>query len=212
MPSVPSNFASDVFINCPFDPAYEPLFNAIVFAVFDVGFRPRCSLETSNAGKIRIGKISDIIAECKYGIHDLSRVELDTLSDLPRFNMPLELGIDLGCKMFGKPHQREKVLLILDEKKYRYQAYISDIAGQDIRVHGNNEEAIIEQVRNWLRHELDPRLVIIPSGAKIFKRYTAFRSALPAICATMHWNIKKLEYPDFSFAVSYWIKQNPITL
>src|SRR5688572_25017523 len=179
MPSVSPNFSTDVFINCPFDPSYKPLFHSIVFTVFDVGFKPRCSLETSNAGRIRINKIADIIAECKYGIHDLSRVELDTTTGLPRFNMPLELGIDLGCKMFGKPRQREKILLILDEKKYRYQAYISDIAGQDIKEHKNLEENVIEEVRNWLRHELDPRTVIIPSCERIFQRYTAFTSDLP---------------------------------
>lgn len=210
MPKIPSTFTSDVFINCPFDPLYKPLFDAIIFAVFDVGFRPRCSLETSNAGRIRINKIADIIAECKYGIHDLSRVELDTVSGLPRFNMPLELGIDLGCKMFGKNHQTEKVPLILDQERYRYQSYISDLAGQDIREHNNNEDEVIEHVRNWLRHELDPKVVIIPSGELIFKRYTLFKTALPAICSTLHWDIKKLEYPDFSFAISHWIKKNPI--
>jgi hypothetical protein len=82
-------FGRNVFINCPFDEPYAPLFNATVFAVHDVGFRPRCALEASNAGQFRLNKILEIIADCKYSIHDLSRTELDSDSGLPRFNMPL---------------------------------------------------------------------------------------------------------------------------
>jgi len=33
-------YEQSVFINCPFDPEYAPLFEAIVFAVHDAGFRP----------------------------------------------------------------------------------------------------------------------------------------------------------------------------
>jgi hypothetical protein len=40
----------------------------------------------------------DIISGCKYSIHDLSRTELDKTTRLPRFNMPLELGLDLVVK------------------------------------------------------------------------------------------------------------------
>src|SRR5436190_1630456 len=101
MPRLPSNFSRDVFINCPFDDTYTPFFNAIVFTVHDIGFRPRCALEASNAGQFRLEKIMDIISECKYSIHDLSRTSLDRETELPRFNMPFELGLDLGCRRFG---------------------------------------------------------------------------------------------------------------
>jgi hypothetical protein len=48
-----------------------------------------------------------MIGECELGIHDLSRV--DTYGQLPRFNMPLELGLFLALrnsaerKTAGKP-------------------------------------------------------------------------------------------------------------
>jgi hypothetical protein len=42
-----------------------------------------------------------MIAECDFSIHDISRVELDDHSRLPRFNMPLELGADLGLRLQG---------------------------------------------------------------------------------------------------------------
>ena len=31
-----------VFINCPFDNKYRPILRAIVFAIYDSGFIPRC--------------------------------------------------------------------------------------------------------------------------------------------------------------------------
>ena len=42
---MPTSVYSDhVFINCPFDDQYKPLFNAIVFAIHDCGFVARCWL------------------------------------------------------------------------------------------------------------------------------------------------------------------------
>ena len=88
----------DVFINCPFDSAYRPLFEAAVFATFDCGFHPRCSLEIEDSSQVRIEKINRIIQQSRLAIHDISRTELDSTFQLPRFNMPLELGIFLGAK------------------------------------------------------------------------------------------------------------------
>src|SRR5438105_5993198 len=102
-------YDKSVFINCPFDPQYQPLFEAILFAVLDCDLRPRCALEIADASEVRIDKIFKIIADCKYGIHDISRTEVTAASGLPRFNMPLELGIFLAAKRFGAGRQRKKV-------------------------------------------------------------------------------------------------------
>ena len=75
------------------DPTYKPLFDAMVFAVHDCGFIPRCALEEDDTSQVRIDKIYEIIADCRYGIHDISRIELDEPSGFPRFNMPLELCV-----------------------------------------------------------------------------------------------------------------------
>src|SRR5258706_8576463 len=106
-----------IFLNVPFDPAYRPLFEAMVFAVFDCGFQPRCALEATDAGQIRVQKISGIIRECALGVHDISRTELDKQTRLPRFNMPFELGLYLGAKWFGDDGQRRKNTLILDRER-----------------------------------------------------------------------------------------------
>jgi hypothetical protein len=205
-----SNFERNVFINCPFDETYLPLFNAIVFAVHDIGFRPRSALEASNAGEFRLAKIMNLISECKYSIHDLSRIEADATSGLPRFNMPLELGLDLGCRRYGRKFQREKVSLILDAEEHRYEAFISDIKGQDIKAHFSKEQTVIEVIRDWLSNELDPGFIIIPSGDNIYKRHQSFQQALPTICKSLKWNPSRLPYPDFSYVVATWTKVNPI--
>ena len=49
--------------------------------------------------------------------------------------MPLELGLFLGAKRFGRGEQKSKTCLILDVERYRYQKFISDISGQDIAAH-----------------------------------------------------------------------------
>ena len=103
-----SDYNDSVFINCPFDLEYKPLFNAVVFTVFDCGFLARCTLEEEDASQVSIEKIYNIISSCKYSIHDISRTEINPETELPRFNMPLELGIFLGTKKFGADKQLKK--------------------------------------------------------------------------------------------------------
>ena len=67
----------DIFINCPFDDAYSDIFDAILFAIYFCGCKPRCALEIDDGAQIRLDKICDIIAECDLGIHDISRTELN---------------------------------------------------------------------------------------------------------------------------------------
>jgi len=207
---IPASFDKNVFVNCPFDEQFQPLFRAIVFTVHDMGFRARCALEASNAGNVRIDKIQNIISQCKYSIHDLSRTQLDRRYRLPRFNMPLELGLDLGCKRFGKAHEQEKVVLVLDVEQYRYQRFISDIAGQDVYAHGGTQRAVITEVREWLRPELDPRSVNIPSSPEVISRFRSFKRNLPEICNNLHLDFNDLRFLDYGHAVATWIRGNPI--
>ena len=43
--SGPPGYDQNVFLNCPFDDAYQSLFQALIFAVFACGLRPRCAQE-----------------------------------------------------------------------------------------------------------------------------------------------------------------------
>ena len=145
-------YNSNIFINCPFDENYKPIHDAIVFTIFDCGFIPRSASEEKDSGNVRLVKIMEIIAESKFGIHDISRTEIDKSTHLPRFNMPFELGLFLGAKKFGDKVQKRKNILILDKEKYRYQKFISDIAGQDIEEHNENSNEAILKTRNWLNN------------------------------------------------------------
>src|SRR5262249_49818866 len=172
----------DVFINCPFDHDYQPFFRAIVFVVIRSGFRARCALETEDATENRCEKICKIINECRYGIHDISRTELDRGSKLPRFNMPLELGIFLGAKRFGMRTHKLKKCIVFDRKKYRYQKYISDIAGHDIHSHEKKLRVLIEKVASWLRDQ--SRDEKMPGGLKMASEFATFRNQMPNICSS----------------------------
>ena len=207
MPS--SEYEQNVFLNCPFDSDYATLFDAIIFAVHDCGFKARCALEMDDSAQVRIEKIFDIIQECKFGIHDISRTELDPVSALPRFNMPLELGVFLGARRFGQNRQREKICLILDKEPYRYQQYCSDISGQDIRSHGGDVRRTITVVRDWLRSATTERDVIIPGGSKIFDRYALFLSELPQLCTSLNLDREELIHNDYTTLVVGWLQANP---
>jgi len=128
-------YDTGIFLNCPFDESYKPIFEALVFASFECGYVPRCALEIDDAAQVRIEKIMTIIRSCRLGVHDISRTELDATNQLPRFNMPFELGLFVGAARFGSGDQSRKICLILDRERYRFQKFISDIAGQDIASH-----------------------------------------------------------------------------
>lgn len=196
-----------VFLNCPFDELYRPIFEAVVFAVHDCGYVARCSLEVTDASQVRIEKIAAIINACKFGIHDISRTELDPATRLPRFNMPLELGLFLGAKRFGAPRHRSKTCLILDVERYRYQTFISDISGQDIAAHGGEPDEAIGAVRDWLS-AATPRTITIPAGSIIARRYGTFREELPAACERLQLRVEELTFADYVVQVEEWLKLN----
>lgn len=198
-----AHYTDNVFINCPFDSDYKPLFDAIVFTIHDCGFIARCALEEEDASQVRIDKIYNIVADCRYGIHDISRTELDESSGLPRFNMPLELGMFLGAKEFGIEEQKTKKCLILDKEPYRYQQFISDIAGQDIHAHSNDVEVIIRAARNWLRTASDRQT--IPGGNIIWERYQTFLTDLPQMAEEHQLDVEDLIFNDYIFMIGKWL-------
>jgi hypothetical protein len=198
-----------VFINCPFDDEYRPIFDALVFAVFDCGFVARCSLEFAGSAGVRIDNIASLVEECKYGVHDISRTEPDEGSGLPRFNMPLELGLFLGAMKLGTTDQRSKDCLILDSSKYRYQRFISDIAGQDIEAHGKSPTTAVKKVRNWLNALPETDEVNLPGGTKMAERYEEFRRQLPDLCDAVHLDPDELTFTDTVYLASGWQQENP---
>jgi hypothetical protein len=202
-PGAPSD---DVFINCPFDADYAPIFRALIFATYACGFQPRSARELDDAGQTRIEKLYRLIAECRYGVHDLSRTELDPVNNLPRFNMPLELGLFLGARHFGDKEQGRKRTLILDVEQYRYQRFISDLAGMDIHAHGGVTAHAITELRNWLANVSRRKL---PSAVQVVRIHMQFLADLPAIAAGLEFNPDAVPYVDFEGMVVSWLLEAP---
>ena len=194
-----------VFINCPFDAEYEKSFQAIVFAIWACGFKARCALEISDAAETRITKIERIIGDCRYGIHDISRTQLDEASQLPRFNMPLELGMFLGAKRFGDVEQRKKKALIFDSQAYRYQMFISDLAGMDIIAHEDQPERIIADVRHFL-FSVSKR-TSIPGPVQLVQRYRDFVGALPGLVELLDLEPDRIGFPDYERILMSWLSE-----
>src|SRR5947207_8115903 len=201
MPAAPS---ASVFINCPFDKQYQPILDAIVFCVVACGFEPRCTLELTDAGEVRIENIYRLIAQCNHSIHDISRTEVeDQPYRLPRFNMPLELGIFLGAKRFGGRSSRKRCL-VMDRAPYRYKRFISDIGGQDIKAHYTRPVNAIRHVRDWLQSATGK--AAIPGGTKIWQDYQQFRKYLPGIAQEPQQNPAQLTFLDYLQLVTNWLK------
>lgn len=203
-----SSLKDNVFINCPFDKRYKPIFNAIVFAIHDAGFVARCSLEVVDSGPTRLATIISIIAECTYGIHDISRTETGGKTKLPRFNMPFECGLFWGCFRYGEEKHKRKRILVLDSEQYRYRESISDISGQDIKAHNNNPRTAMDKVRSWLNAGSNRKT--IPGGKAIWDHYVLFQKELTPILKTAGITRGELNtpeyYPDYVTFIVDWLK------
>jgi hypothetical protein len=107
--AVRPTYAQSVFVNCPFDAEYRVLLRPMVFTLLHCQLDPYlCTTRTATAR--RLDQIKWLIQSCRYSIHDLSRCEPN--GEPPRFNMPFELGLDLGCHSFGSK-RKDKMVLVL---------------------------------------------------------------------------------------------------
>ncbi len=177
--------ARSVFINCPFDPEYKPLMRAVCFVVMACGYAPRCALDYSDSGLVRFTEIVRLITACDRSIHDISRVELDRQSRLPRFNMPLELGADLGLRLAGPSIQRRRKSLILDADAHRYDKTLSDISGMDIEAHAGDVRKVIRLVRDWLNTNREAGAPPLPGAAAINDDHDSYLAIAPDIVANL---------------------------
>lgn len=200
---VRAGYDVSVFVNCPFDDEYQPLFRALVFAVTYCGFAVRCALEVDDSVETRAEKIIRLVRRSRYGIHDISRTESNA-EGLPRFNMPYELGLFVGFRHGGGPGQGWKVALVLGREPYRFQKFLSDIAGQDIRSHGGLAGGVVRQVRNWLQNQTDRELY---GADHISARFAAFLADVPQLLTDLKRSPADLDnYLDYYQLVFKWVQ------
>lgn len=205
-------FERNVFINCPFDPDYSRMLKALMFTIVTCGLEPKIALERGDSGEERIDKIKELIQCSKYSIHDISRMEPLKQGDLPRFNLPFELGLDLGCKTYGRGKLESKECLILERESYRYMQVISDIAGNDIRTHNSNDRDLIREVRNWIRTTVKKS---ISAAYKIWIDFNIFYDYMVHTCKKDGYDDQDIEqmpiteYIDF---IKQWLNKPTVSI
>lgn len=189
-------FENSVFLNCPFDEEFEPILQIIAFTIIYFGLNVRIAPENTNNSSPRLARINQIISECKFGIHDISRCKAKKKGEFARMNMPFELGMDYSASIYGNDQHKTKQILVLGEKPYDFQKSLSDISGWDIKTHGGNVQRAAMAVRNWLVSQ--PEIEIKAGPSKIMSEYASFQE--------WYWKKKVAEG-----ASEHEIKQYPTT-
>ena len=133
-----------VFLNVPYDNAFEDLYLAYIVVLTQLGLRIHAALAVPSQG--RLGTIIDLIEQSEFSIHDLSRVEVSR--GVPRFNMPVELGLALYRSHASKGKHR---LFIFESKAHRAQRSTSDVNGIDPQIHKGTAKGLMSALRNIFR-------------------------------------------------------------
>lgn len=192
------NYNNNVFINCPFDQDFALKLQSIVFTVYRCGFFPISALSEDNALNNRLNKIETLVENSKYGIHDISRIELNN-QGFPRFNMPFELGLFFGSKKFGNKIQKNKNALIFERTKFSYQNYFSDLNGIDTKAH-NNEISLIIRLKTASQRKT------IPGHLKIIQDFNNFQTDLPTILNNLGLETQTLAFNDLCLIIEEFLE------
>ena len=199
-------FTKNVFINCPFDEKYRVLLKPLLFTIKYCSLNPRIASERMDSSEVRIDKIQAIIEACKYSIHDLSRIKATEKGEFYRLNIALEIGLDMGCKLYHPdPKYKTKQSLILEGEKFSYQKALSDLSGSDVRCHHDDPEQLVEEVRAWLASFVEWDL---PGPNTIWYEYNAFNMDLFTEFTANGFKqdqIEQLNMPEYLRYLNQWI-------
>lgn len=158
-----------VFLNIPYDKEFEDLYVAYIVGLTQLGLRVNVTLAIPNQG--RLETIIGLIGRSNFSIHDLSRNDLS--KGIPRFNMPLELGLALYCSHATKGRHR---VYVFESKPYRTQKSTSDINGIDPQIHHGTPKGVMAGLRNILRQPGD-----VTTVPEMLRSYRAVRRMLPEL-------------------------------
>lgn len=200
--------AISVFVNCPFDRDYLSLLRPLLFTLVDLGFMPRIASERSDAGENRIDKICELIRESRYSIHDLSRLRATEAGQFSRMNMPFELGIEYGCRVFGSSEFRGKKCLILEKDQHEFRKAISDLSGVDIKNHNNSPAELVRAVRAWFVETVGLRG--LASATELWNRFLTFRSDFYVTRLQAGFTDEDLEtmpVPEYIDSIRTWLSR-----
>ena len=134
-----------LFLNIPYDSAFDQLYLAYIAGVSSFGLVPRATLEIPG-GERRLDRILSLIQSCAYSLHDLSRVELDPHPPkTPRFNMPFELGLAVSWQ---KLKTARHTWFVFEAVPRRAEKSLSDLSGTDVYIHHGNVRGVFTQLCN----------------------------------------------------------------
>jgi hypothetical protein len=161
-----------VFLNVPYDTAFENLYLAYIAGLSAFGLIPRATLEIPTSQR-RLERILKLIQECAYSIHDLSRIQLDTRAPrVPRFNMPFELGLAVA----QNARNRRETWYICETVRHRVSKSLSDLDGTDVRIHGGTVRGVFGALC-----DVFARKTRQPSVQEMYRIYLVLRRNLPMI-------------------------------
>jgi hypothetical protein len=153
MPPPPIDPNRDVFLNFPYDEEFRRLYVAYIVGLYQVGLVPHIASEVPG-GTRRLDRIFSLIKSCRYSIHDLSRVEIDaTTASVPRFNMPLELGLAI-CWSELNPGLHD--WFVWEAEPYRLLKSTSDLNGTDPCIHDGTPEGVLRELCSAFRRGRTP--------------------------------------------------------
>jgi hypothetical protein len=158
-----------VFLNIPYDTAFEDLYLAYIVGLTQLGLRINATLAVPNQG--RLDTIIDLIEQSDFSIHDLSRIELSR--GIPRFNMPVELGLALYRSRITRGRHR---VFLFESRRYRAQRSTSDVNGIDPQIHGGTARGLMAGLRNIFRQP--GNVTTVP---EMLASYRAVRHKLPEL-------------------------------
>jgi hypothetical protein len=146
---------SAVFLNIPYDEEFRDLYIAYIVGLCQLGLVPHIASEIVG-GSRRLDRIFELIKSCRYSIHDLSRVEWSQgPSAVPRFNMPLELGMTITWQKL-RPEQH--TWFLFESEPYRLQRSASDLNGTDPNLHLGTPEGVLRELRNAFQRDRAPSI------------------------------------------------------
>lgn len=136
-----------VFLNIPFDIAYEPIFIGLVAALVHLGKHPITVLELGGGVAPRLDRLLEQIRSSAFSVHDLSRVQVSGRGRgaVPRFNMPFELGLAVAVARLDRDRSAHTCAL-LEARPYRLQRSLSDMNGFDPIIHNGTRAGAVRSM------------------------------------------------------------------
>ena len=181
--------AESVFLNIPYDDAFENLLLAYIAGISAFGFVPRATLEIP-FGERRLERILTLIESSEYSVHDLSRVQLDKRApQTPRFNMPFELGLTIGMRSANHSW------IVCETLRRRINKSLSDLDGTDVYIHDGTVRGVFRELCNaFVRSERQPTVLEMMQIYRVLR--SRFKSVLRNAGAKDPFNARVIQRPQ----------------